>query len=588
MQEDEQAIELPEMCNTSHDGLLSPEALPPMESTTIMVSHSAKNTSSDEDISVATRIEGLPVPLRFLFALNGFSLAFPLTALLYVVNTKVEMSLTLLPTYGAIAFLPNSLRPLYAYLSHTPFRDYQFSILLMASALSIAVTTLIPKHGIVLCFLVAFFRGVTSSWPEFLLGLTLVDLARLRRDDFDKTCAIFQAQAATSRNIGSFLASVGALWIVARNETLEASAMNILLMVAAAANVVGAGIALYYKVGRQPESQSLAHAAHPPNYQSVSTQDVETGPAASNPSVLRCNSTTGHNLRLVVLLQITVVLIALKQPIEEALSLPGWQGLTFTSTLALALALVAAVWTGHWGQPQKVGLFLILRHVTPSVGYLLSSYLYDIFSSAPYLLQLLSLADMVTSTGAAWTYGKFWSKFSSDAALPRLIVGLTLLASILSLMRVWLVHILPQLDETPLVQFGLVLAVSGIVNWAGIWNFMPDVVLATTSVKYANKGSVAATVTATNQDGQDSFGSETINEDNINEESTQERLTRNMQYGTLISCIDFGDQLGALVLGAMVAALDVSRENSWAHLDDLIQLCGILGACSAVFIFILK
>ena len=126
--------------------------------------------SSFSSFTTTTAREGLPMPLRILFALNGFSLAFPTTALMYVVNTRVEMSLALLPTYGAIAFLPNSLRPLYACLSRTPFRDYHLAFLLTTSAISIALTALIPENGIVLCFILAFVRGVTSSWPEFLLG----------------------------------------------------------------------------------------------------------------------------------------------------------------------------------------------------------------------------------------------------------------------------------------------------------------------------------------------------------------------------------------------------------------------------------
>jgi GMP synthase-like glutamine amidotransferase len=42
-----------------------------------------------------------------------------------------------------------------------------------------------------------------------------------------------------------------------------------------------------------------------------------------------------------------------------------------------------------------------------------------------------------------------------------------------------------------------------------------------------------------------------------------------LQYGTLVSCIDFGGQLGALLAGPLVAFMGTSRENGWAQLDTL-------------------
>ena len=574
------------MTDLSRERLLSPRA------SSSSSDHDPVTDNGSYDYRRKDADGGLPLPLKFLFALNGFSLAFPVTALLYIVNTRVEMSIALLPTYGAIAFLPNSLRPLYAYFSHTCFRDRLIALLLIASALSIAATALIPKHGVMLCFIIGFLRGVTSSWPEFLLGLTLVDLARFETKDYEKTCAVFQAQAATSRHIGSLVASIGALVIVSRHHFLEAHTMNLLLFVSAMANFIGAIIALYYRVGRQQ-----IHAVEPsstglPNYQSISTTDVEVGESflSKNQKVSMCRIATNYNVLLVLLLQITVVLLALRQPIEGMLSPMGWRALSCTSIAALMLSFTAAVWSGQWEHSQKVGLFLILRHVTPSASYLMSSYLYDVFASAPYLLQLLSLVDTAISTAAAWSYGKFWSKFSSEVALPLLIFSMTILASLISLAQVWLVHILPVLSNTPLVQFGIVIVVQGIVNWTGMWNFMPDVVLATTSIKHTAVQSNASSDSVKGINTTVSSGQGGVIVTNIREaeEAVQEQHSRNMQYGTLISCIDFGDQLGALVLGALVAALDVSRENDWDRLDDLIQLCALIGAFSAVFICILK
>ena len=126
-----------------------------------------------------------------------------------------------------------------------------------------------------------------------------------------------------------------------------------------------------------------------------------------------------------------------------------------------------------------------------------------------------------------------------------------------------------------------------------MWNFMPDVVLATTAVKQSsNRTSLILPLVDTaglmEQDAQGQQEGEVTTTNPDSPESVQERHTRNMQYGTLISCIDFGDQLGAFVLGAMVATLNVTRENDWDHLGELIGYCALLGASSAVFILILR
>jgi hypothetical protein len=595
----------------SGDGLLSPRR------------HEVESDTTEE----ACAKPSLPRPVRFLFALNGFSLAFPMTALLYVVNTRVALSVALLPAYGAVAFLPNSLRPLYAYLSQTRRRDRQIALLLLLSALCTAVTAVIPRHGVLLCFLVAFGRGVTSAWPEFLLGLTLVDDARgqpqpgdedANNHTFDATCAVYQAQAATWRNIGSLVANVGALGLLSHDSGLHPATMNALLGVAAAANVVGAGVAFYYRVGRQESLYTAEEeeAAGLPNYQSILPPDTEIGmdedslhlgeTAATHEDwcTFLFNFRRNSNVRLVVLLQMTVVLLALRQPIEDLTSAFVWQGFTSTSVMALLCTFAASVWIQKWPRAQKVGLFLILRHAMPSVGYLMSSYLWDIFSATPYVLQILSFVDMAIATGAAWSYGKVWSAFASDKALPGLILGMTILASLASLTQIWLVRVLPALTATPLVQFGAVVVVRGLVSWTGEWRFLPDVVLATTCLKDNPHGSRHATYLAVRAEAPARAGAEIshgVAVDGTTEdptpvpeeaadvpESAADRHAIHMQYGTLISCMDFGGQLGALTLGALVAALGVSRENNWGHLDDLIILCGVLGAASSGFVLIIK
>ena len=48
-----------------------------------------------------------------------------------------------------------------------------------------------------------------------------------------------------------------------------------------------------------------------------------------------------------------------------------------------------------------------------------------------------------------------------------------------------------------------------------------------------------------------------------------------MEYGTLISCIDFGDQLGSLTVAPLIAILNISRENHFLNLDHLILICSL-------------
>jgi hypothetical protein len=549
----------------------------------------------------------LPLPLWFLFALNGFITAFPMTGLLYIVNTRVEMSLSLLPVYGAVAFLPSSFRPIYAYFSQTNKRDRLFSFLLLLNAASFGMTALIPRHGVVLCFIAAFVRGVTMAWPEFLLGLTLIDVARLQ-PNFDATCAHFQAQAATARNIGSLVASVGALLLImASNSTLEAGTMDLLFYVSASANVFGAGLGIYDRTGRQAVHHTTPESSnHGPSYASISTADVEAGTTSLLPSAksLLCRCTCSHNVVLVLLLQGAVVMFALQQPLEYIFTKDGWKVLASISMLALIGAFVSATWSGQMKYSQKVGLFLILRHLTPSASYIMSSYLYDIFVSTPHLLQIMTLLDSGIATVSTWSYGKLFSRFSSDTAIPLLIVALTILSSVVSLAQIWLIHVLSILKRSHWLQFVVVVVVQGVGNILGTWCFLPSVIVATTSIKHSHEdrrrsnsfpvsafdGASNATDGSETEDFDDEESVEVSASDDgmAPEETSQERNGRNMQYGSLISCIDFGDQLAALILGVLVRNLNVSRENNWDNLETLIQVCALAGICSTVFVLILR
>jgi hypothetical protein len=61
-----------------------------------------------------------------------------------------------------------------------------------------------------------------------------------------------------------------------------------------------------------------------------------------------------------------------------------------------------------------------------------------------------------------------------------------------------------------------------------------------------------------------------------------------MQYGTLISCIDFGDQIGSWLTVPLVAALGISRENEWENLDLLVLVTSALSLLPIILIPILR
>ena len=138
----------------------------------------------------------LSFPLKMLFFLNGATIAFPSLAYMSIINDRAKIPINLLSAYGAISFLPWSFKPLYAFLEYfitkpcntcKPFnhclsfhirRHLLISILLLGSGISIGMTAFIPEDGVTICFIISFFRAILTSFPEFLLGLSLVDEAK--------------------------------------------------------------------------------------------------------------------------------------------------------------------------------------------------------------------------------------------------------------------------------------------------------------------------------------------------------------------------------------------------------------------------
>eukprot|EP00934_Nitzschia_sp_Nitz4_P004706 Nitzschia sp. Nitz4//scaffold11_size288233//185687//187534//NITZ4_000794-RA/size288233-processed-gene-0.176-mRNA-1//1//CDS//3329534134//4696//frame0 len=549
----------------------------------------------------APPVLSLPWVLQLLFGFNGFSLSVLTLALLYVVNSRVQIPLAYLPTYGAIAFLPNSLKPIYAYLSHKSIPRYQlYAMLTAANGLALMLTCLIPTGGVFLMFLASFSRGVFEAWAELCLGLTLIDhaqtYAQLQAYDYASLASKFQAQAAASRSTGSLIANVFTCllflerYFYASDQTqLSGAVANALLILTGLLQLAGAAIAVVLRNEFQPKplhtftliqnvEAALAddfpsegsglrdeETSHP-SYSSGSSQDGENSIVSMSGSMTGLSSGAWSNrLRangcLVILVQITVLVLAMKGPMVEATSHLFWHILLVSLIICTGLLGIAIYSRKWWNASHRVGLYLILRNMVPSDIMILGSYNYYLFGSKPLQLQLLSLAGMGVSTLAAATYSKYLSQFNSGNPFMMLIAATTILGAVASLGDVIVYE-----NSSSENLFWIALMVQLVTTYFSELEFLPKVILATTSL------SVKDNLTGDNPvlDAQDPA---TPSLSSTREPSDSHNVA--IEYGTLISCIDFGDQLGALLTAPLIALLEISRENEFHNLNHFILLCAL-------------
>lgn len=506
-----------------------------------------------EEMEAATS-NTMPRPLLCLYGMNGMTLALPMTALLFIVNTHVQMPLELLPTYAAVAFLPYSLKPFHGYLTQRIARPDQRHIvlgcMLSINAILVACTALIPPGGVLVCFLVAFLREFACAFADFLLGVTLVD-TYCRPD----SAATLQAQAATARNVGSLIAHGGAWAFFHGVREINRTSATVLLLATTVVTLASSGIALVYQVGRKSSSLlPLGASSYDGSEEDENVRDDDSafdemdvceGPPsdASIPSTQSAPSSSFSNAALIILLQSTIILICLRGPIEGASSI-AWNLLVWTSLVALLVTAYGKCRFFRWEATYTVGLFLILRHIIPSISFIMNSFIYEVLQNRPAFLQSLSVASMAITALSSWSYGKVSSFHSHSSNLHRVIVVTTVLAAVASLGNLAIVQWLPHLSS--LKQTLLMLTVTTVTTFIDEWSFLPDVILATVSVvDRTSQGDVA------------------------------------MEYGSLVSCINFGDQIGALLAGPLISVIGMKRENNWQHLDVLVELCALLTFLSA-------
>jgi hypothetical protein len=346
---------------------------------------------------------------------------------------------------------------------------------------------------------------------------------------------------------------------------------------------------------------------------------------------------------LIVLLQLLAVLLTLRQSlVRDLITKVAWTCLTsilsglFFYCVYYQTSIVRthsdAVLAQQHERQLRAGLYLILRYSIPSVSYLMSSYVYTIYKDVPSALQILSLLDMCVTTIACYTYSKYLSKYSSGKQLLRLIVTTTVLSGISLFGNVLLIRLLNPKSSTIHEQndgnnFSMTTKIiftaiiNAIIGFFNEWKFFPDVVLATAVSADCSSGTTLDSSSTTVSTNEVSLADPTIHhtasddplqptnskctirlnrheEDNTSHNATcggnssstlSSPKMRNVQYGTLLSCIDFGDQIGILLAGPLIAIFHTTRNNGddhWQHLEVLQIINSILILLSAFLIFI--
>lgn len=547
----------------------------------LLVSDAAEQHSSTPALSK---------PLAMLFSINGVTMALPATSLMYIVNTRVEIPLSLLPTYAAISFLPFSLKPIFAVLSSTSMigslgRHNMISVLLFMGATSVIATAWVPPGGVVGCFLVAFANCLSNAWAEFLLGLTLVDEASGLGSSVGVTAAAFQSQAATHRNIGSLVAYLFVwFWMVVEGPTsrhrislngeLNDRIVKELLILTGVVYIVGAVIAQVWTVGTRT-------GVHLANRSYTHVGNAEHGEVESCDSDINASHSTawkGTSTRLIVLLQITILLISLRQPVEKLTSSSSW--IIMMIALAISWCLVIRSATSgvmeKWPRSHRTGLFLILRHAVPSVSYLMESFMYDAFAATvPTFLTMLSVWDMLILSLASWSYGVLFRDCHRDyTRMVGVIVGTTVFAAVGFWIANNILILLLRRDSEDNESIHVtwtalfsVLVLKSILTLTGEWKFLPDVILATTAAYISES---------------------TDDPDLCTRSVSRETDSVGLRYGSLIGCIDFGEMLGSLLAVPLVKLFGTSRENDWVNMESLILTAAVATLLSGGLTVLLK
>lgn len=605
-----------------------------------------ENDSSNNDDGYETAISQhtprLPLPLSILYGMYGLTMSLPMLPMMYILNTRVALPLSVLPTYGALSFMPYSFKPLYAYVSSFFPRHLLLCIGWACCALATLGWTWVPS--VTWVFVLGIVHGVVMAWSGFLLGLTLLETAQchlLKQNSididsanhggaaFETAASLFQSQAATARNIGSFLASILTLLIfgIGQRDQSQWSGLlvNGIFWATAGCHLISFFVVLGHRdtfssdyslrTSRTTPSSTVQATMQLPirddgrlTYSSLEVSegysDEDVSDADSEETLERqeqSSPTNKFNLFAVGFLQVSVILLALKGPIHTLVSdhlyiLPVVAGVAIVGLLLLFLWLCIGN-TGlrilkearqGWGMSSMAGLVLILRHAVPSSFAVYNAFLYHCFQTQPAWLQIFSLAGSVTLTLASWSYQKLFAPhFSHGRKLIHFMMVTTFVTYASNNLFAVVVNTHRDdrsLEAQPLFPW-LVLSIKVLTSFPMEWNFLPSVVLATVSIPGAENATRGV-----QNDTASNLRNMEMNEEDEQQGTPAESVpttvptvssATNVAYGSLISCIDFGDQIGAILSTPIVSALGITRENNWRNLDSMIHICSGIGVLSA-------
>jgi len=254
----------------------------------------------------------LPISLRLIYALNSATFQVSSLALLSIVNTRVSIPAEYLPAYGAISFLPYSLRPIFAWVSSLLLSDAKtaeekknrhdrllFPAFLLAS-LSFVGTIFIPSGGIIICFFCGFMRGIAGAWSDFLIGMSVIEFSKLQARfpssptqneggaTYEHIVSINTAQSSTAKNIGSFMASIATFAFFAKNRNLGETVANTLLLGTAAIFLLASLVSLKF----QFHVGNLVANLNVQRYDTVDNADEEHADDATSVFSTNCTSTS--------------------------------------------------------------------------------------------------------------------------------------------------------------------------------------------------------------------------------------------------------------------------------------------------------
>ena len=569
----------------------------------------------------------LVVPIRTLYFLNGATLALPSTAFMAIVNDVVDMPLDLLAAHGAVAFMPFSFKPAYSYLSTSMCeRGYISMPMLMASLLAMSgivtfLTGLIPKDGVTLCFLVAFIRGITIAFPEFLLGTFLVKQARkcspcLEQsvlpnnrdvtlnieneshqsiDNFEKLASIYQSQASMYRNLGSLIASIVSIviYFLIGRDSLSLRTIRILLLATGLLPIIAASIVLRNEwitegYNEDVSTSNVVYKGIRDNdlntestLQLVDTSDdlalgldVRKEGEIENVSHLSEgleNSSRAEfslcDRNLMILFQILLIWVGLQSILTRTyLSKIVWElvlGLLVCALLYIVLKIIAQKEKSMF--QQGIVIYLILKHAIPDISFIWSSYTFFLFESNPAILQILSVLSSVGVVVGSGIYSKHLARWE----IKKTVKVTTLVSSVVILLHIQLANKWKNVGNLNNVTISTVIVLGFFSAASFEAEFIPSVIIATAALQISDKKIFNDT-----------------NSNSVPERTKNDDAMDSLQYGSYISFIDFGSQVGAWISIPLINMFEISRDD-WSPLLYILVIYSFLKILSLTLLNLL-